>query len=319
MQESGTYDFDVRSPGSRRDAWIDYVAGVAWSLGEEGVPLRGVTAVVDSDVPIGSGLSSSAALELAAAWTLSEQIPPPLDRIALARAAQRAENGFVGVQSGLMDQFASANGRAGHALLLDCRTFDFHALRIPDGAVLVAIDTRVPRRLATSEYNARRRECERGVALLGERHAGVSSLRDVTLGMLRDATDVLDDVTLRRCRHVVEENDRVLAVGNALVQDQLDLIGPLFAASHASLRDLYEVSSPELDGLVEIASSVPGVIGARMTGAGFGGCTVNLVRQDAVEQLREAVASEYPRRFGHEAGFHVVRAVDGAGRVDVAD
>ncbi|HYI22285.1 MAG TPA: galactokinase [Candidatus Limnocylindrales bacterium] len=317
VQERGTYDFDVLSPGTRRDAWIDYVAGVAWSLGEDGVPLRGVTAVVDSDVPIGSGLSSSAALELAAAWTLSERAPPPLDKIALARAAQRAENGFVGVQSGLMDQFASANGRAGHALLLDCRTFDFHAPRIPADVVLVAIDTRVPRRLAASEYNARRSECERGVALLSQRHVGVSSLRDVTPGMLREATDLLDSVTLRRCRHVVEENDRVLAVGNALVQDQLDLIGPLFAASHESLRDLYEVSSPELDGLVEIASSVPGVIGARMTGAGFGGCTVNLVRDDAVEDLREVVAREYPRRFGRDAGFHVVRAVDGAGVLDL--
>jgi galactokinase len=311
-QEQGVHEFHVRDPGEPQGSWRDYVAGVARSLRERAVPLRGVSAVVDSTIPTGAGLSSSAALEVAAAWTLAADVPPPIDRLALARAAQQAENEYVGVKSGLMDQFASSLGRAGHALLLDCLTFDYHPIPLPAGTRLVAIDTHSPHRLGASEYNARREQCECGVALLAQRHPGVRSLRDVTRGMLRDATDLLDPETLRRCRHVVEENERVLAAGNALVNGRLEEVGLLFAASHASLRDLYNVSSPELDALVEIATAVPGVIGARMTGAGFGGCTVNLVRDDAVEALREAVAREYPRVAGREAGFYVVDAVDGA-------
>src|SRR5687768_11816368 len=174
--------------------------------------------------------------------------------MALARAAQKAENEYVGVRSGLMDQFASAHGRAGHALMLDCRTFDFHALPLPNDVTLVAIDTRTPHKLGASEYNARREQCERGVALLATRFPEVRSLRDVSAGMLRDSADLLDEETMNRCRHVVEENDRVLATGNALVNGQIELLGPLLAASHASLRDLYEVSSRELDTLVEIAT-----------------------------------------------------------------
>ena len=316
LQQPGEYEFDVGAPGGPQETWRDYVAGVASVLGTLGVPLRGVTAVIDSEVPVGAGLSSSAALELAAAWTVSATVPPPLPQMELAKAAQRAENEYVGVQSGLMDQFASSFGRAGHALLLDCRTFDYHEIPLPQGTRLVAIDTRSPHSLATSEYNARREQCERGAALLATRHPGVRTLRDVTPGMLRDAGDLLDDETLRRCRHVVEENERVIAAGNALADGQLDLLGQLFAASHASLRDLYNVSSPDLDALVEIATEVPGVIGARMTGGGFGGCTVNLVRDYAVEHLRAAVTTEFPKRAGREPGFYVVDAVDGAGLVE---
>ena len=315
LQESGEEDFALDAPGEPQETWGDYVRGVVTVLKERGVPLRGVTAVLDSDIPVGSGLSSSAALELAAAWTVSERVPPPLDPLALAQAAQQAENEYVGVNSGLMDQFASANGRAGHALLFDCKTLEHQAIPLPTDTRLVAIDTRTPHRLEASEYNARRAQCERAVAALATRYAGVESLRDVTIGMLREAGDLLDEQTLRRSRHVVEENDRVIAAGNALADGQLELLGELFAASHASLRDLYEVSSAELDALVEIASNVPGVIGARMTGGGFGGCTVNLVRTDAVEPLRDAVAREYPQRAGREAGFYVVDAVDGAGVV----
>jgi galactokinase len=315
MQTAQTLEFDLRSIGPRRDEWIDYAAGVAQVLQGQGIELRGVDAVVDSNIPVGAGLSSSAALELAAAWTLSATVPPPMPAMALARAAQRAENEYVGVQCGLMDQFASSHGRAGHALLLDCRTFDHHAIKLPPDTSLVALDTRTSHKLGASEYNARRAQCERGAAALATRHPGVASLRDVTPGMLRDAFDLLDEETLRRCRHVVEENERVLAAANALANGQLEMLGLLFAESHASLRDLYEVSSPELDALVEIASRVPGVLGARMTGAGFGGCTVNLVRSDAVDALRQAVEAEYPRRFGREAGVYVVDAVDGAGEV----
>jgi galactokinase len=233
----------------------------------------------------------------------------------LAQLAQRAENEYVGVACGLMDQFASANGQAGAALLLDCRSLEYRPVLLPRGLAIVVLDTNSPRRLAASEYNSRRADCERGVALLATRYPGVSSLRDATVPMLEATADVLGAQVLRRCRHVVEENGRVLEAVAALEAGDLDAVGRLFAQSHVSLRDLYDVSSPELDALVDIATSVPGVIAARMTGAGFGGCTVNLVDEDSVEALRAAVAGEYPVRMGRQAGFHVVDAVDGAGVV----
>ncbi len=161
LQEAATGGFDVNDPGSPREEWVDYVAGVAWSLGERGVPVRGVRALIDSDIPAGSGLSSSAALELAAAWTLSVEIPPPLPTMALAQAAQRAENEYVGVRSGLMDQFASSHGQPEHALLFDCRSLEYRPIGLPPGHVLVALDTKSPHRLGSSEYNARRAQCER--------------------------------------------------------------------------------------------------------------------------------------------------------------
>lgn len=314
-QEGQAPAFEIGAHGQARGAWSDYVAGVAWSLADRSVDIRAVTAVVDSEIPIGAGLSSSAALELAAAWTLSASVPPPLAPMELARAAQRAENEFVGVKSGLMDQFASSLGEAGVALMLDCRSLEYRPVALPDGLTLVALDTQSPHRLGASEYNARRAQCERGVAALVTRHPGIESLRDVTVEMLLGAIDLLDEETMRRCEHVVRENERVLQAAAALDSGDLDAIGRLFAESHASLRDLYEVSSAELDGLVEIAYAVPGVVGARMTGAGFGGCTVNLVHDDAVGALRQAVTAGYRQRSGREAGFYVVDAVDGAGLV----
>ena len=315
LQEGPGREFNVASPGEADGDWSDYVAGVAWSLGGVGVPLRGVTAVIDSTLPLGAGLSSSAALELAAAWTLSADMPPHLPTMQLAQAAQRAENEYVGVKSGLMDQFASAHGRANTALLFDCRSLEYRPVELPSGVRLIAIDTKSPHRLGSSEYNARRAQCDAGVEAMAARHPGINSLRDVTIEMLTSAADVLDEETMRRCEHVIRENARVLETAAALESGHLETVGQLLAESHASLRDLYEVSSDELDALVDIAASVPGVIGARMTGAGFGGCTVNLVREDAVEALRGAVEQEYPRRAGHEAAFYVLEAVDGAGPV----
>jgi galactokinase len=313
LQEATRGEFDAGDPGPRRGDWTDYVAGVGLGLARAGVPSRGVAAVVDSTIPIGSGLSSSAALELAAAWTLSPAVPPPLAPTDLARLAQRAENEYVGVACGLMDQFAAVHGQAGAAVLLDCRSAEHRTIALPSSLAIVVLDTNAPRQLAASQYNLRREDCERGVRLLATRYPGISSLRDVTAEMLDAAPDLLDEQTLRRCRHVVEENRRVLRAVAALEAGDLATLGRLFAESHASLRDLYEVSSPELDALVDIATSVPGVVGARMTGAGFGGCTVNLVRHDAVESLRDAVASDYPPRTGRQGSCLVVEAVNGAG------
>lgn len=304
--------------GSPRGEWIDYVAGVARALVEAGHGVGGFRGVLDSTLPISAGLSSSAALELAAAWALlasgggADEHP---DRLTLARLCQRAENEYVGVKSGLMDQFAASCGRQGHALLLDCRSLEYRAVPIPDEIAIVVVDTGVRRRLAASEYNERRAECERGVAILAARGEQVESLRDATVEMLERARPDLGDETYRRCRHVIEENVRTIAAVAALELGDRAALGELFAASHSSLRDLYEVSSPALDVAVEIATATPGVIASRMTGAGFGGCTVNLVERGAVAAFEQAITREYAPRTGFTPRVYRVTAAEGAGMV----
>lgn len=308
--------FSLDAIGPPQGSWVDYVAGTAVMLTELGVPLRGLRGVLASTLPIGAGLSSSAALELASAWSLCGPGGPPIDRMALARAAQRAENEYVGVRCGLMDQFAASFGVAGAALLLDCRTLDHRPVELPlTTHALVVCHTGSTRHLDESAYNARRAQCERAVAVIGQREPGVLALRDVTWPMLERARGRLDDETVRRCQHVISENARVLAAEEALAAGDLPALGRLWAESHASLRDRYEVSSPELDALVEIATSCPGVVAARMTGAGFGGCTVNLVERAAFPAMREAIEREYPARTGLAPRIWVVSPVEGAGPV----
>jgi galactokinase len=314
-QTGDTIEFDATEPGPRQGGWRDYVAGTAWAMLEAGLPTRGFTGVLESTVPVGAGLSSSAALELASAWALSGGVPPPTDPLTLARIAQRAENDYVGMRCGLMDQFASAAGVAGAAVLLDCRTLEHRAVPIPDGLVLVVAHTGVPRSLTGSAYNERRAQCEAAVAVLARHDPAVRALRDVGPDLLERYADELDPVVLWRARHIVEENERVLQTERALGSGDLDEVGRLFAASHASLRDLYEVSVPELDALVGLAASTPGVVASRMTGAGFGGCTVSLVRADEVERLTQRIGREYPALTGREPRVWSVRAVAGAGVV----
>jgi galactokinase len=298
-----------------RGEWIDYVAGVAKVLIGAGHEVGGFRGVLSSTLPAQAGLSSSAALELAAAWALLSAGGSTVDRMDLARLCQRAENEYVGIKSGLMDQFAASCGVAGHALLLDCRSLEYRSVAIPEGVSLVVVDTGAKRRLVGSEYNERRAQCERGVAILAARGEPVRALRDATVEMLDTAAEDLGDVTYRRCRHIVEENMRTLAAVGALETADRAALGKLFAASHASLRDLYGVGSPELDAAVAIAIATPGVVAARMTGAGFGGCTVNLVESEAVGRLRAAIERDYTARTGLVAHVYEVHAADGAGRV----
>ncbi len=305
--------FELDAIGSPREEWIDYVAGVAQALAERDVPMRGLRGVIASDLPISSGLSSSAALELGAAWALAVE-RPPLEPMEMALVGQRAENSHVGVRSGLMDQFAVAFGERGAALLLDCRSREHETVPLPlERARLVVCDSQAPRELANSAYNERREQCELAVAQLRAAGEVVNSLRDVDMLMLDRHAARLDPVARARAHHVVAENERVLATVAALRQGDLAAVGRLFAESHASLRDLYQVSSAELDALVEIAQATPGVIGARMTGAGFGGCTVNLVEPDALERFTEAITGEYPGRTGREATVYPVTPVNGVG------
>ena len=290
------------------------MAGTAWALTEAGLPLRGLRGVIAPDLPENSGLSSSAAIELASSWALLGAAADSVDRRDLARFCQRAENGYVGVQSGLMDQFASSCGVADHALLLDCRSFDWRPVAFPAGVDLVVLHSGSRRKLDGSAYNERRAQCEAAVASLAELDPSIQTLRDVTPAMLAAGRHRMDPLVARRAEHIVAENDRVKATVEAMEAGDLPALGQLFAAGHASLRDLFEISSPELDALVEIATSVPGVIAARMTGGGFGGCTVNLVRPDAIDALEAAILERYPARTGLTPMVLRVVAADGAGR-----
>ena len=289
-----------RFAGSR--GWRDYLRGVVWALADSQYAIAGADIAIKGDVPKGAGLSSSAAIELALAGALTTAAAITIDRTLLAVLCQRAENFFVGVQSGIMDQYAAALGKAGHALLIDCRSLESEPVPLPPGIAIVVIDSKVTRRLADTPYNRRREECEEAARTLG-----LDSLRDATTQMLSDLSGDL----LKRIRHVVSENARVLAAVQALRTGDLDWLGALMAASHASMRDDYEASSPEIDLLVELAQQADGVIGARVTGAGWGGCTANLVHEDAVDTFAAQVSGEYARRTGLAAEVHTCRAVDG--------
>jgi galactokinase len=312
-RERDGFDLDALPPKAGR--WLDYVVGTAWALDEAGLALTGLRGVIASTLPAGAGLSSSAAIELASAWALLDASAATIDPFALARLCQRAENGFVGVQSGLMDQFAVACGVAGCAVLLDCRSLEWRAIEMPPDVELVVCHTGSPRHLERSEYNLRRSQCDAAVAELAALDPSIRSLRDVTRERLATAADRLDPIAFRRAEHVVTENARVEATIAALAAGDMAAIGRLFAESHASLRDRFEVSSPELDAMVEIATGVPGVMAARMTGAGFGGCTVNLVRPGAIGALRAAVERDYPAQTGLTPRVLPVHAADGAGRM----
>ncbi len=289
--------------------WRNYARAVAWALREAGHELRGADLAVSGDVPPGTGLASSAALEVALAGALAAVSEAGISERELALCALEAENRFVGVQCGIMDQFAAALGREGHALRIDCRSLQVKHIPLPveeRGMAIVVIDSRVPRGLEATPYNQRRQECARAAELLG-----VESLRDTNEEMLEGKRSTLPATLYRRARHVVSENARVLAAADALRGGDLAGLGDLMYESHRSLRDDFEVSVPELDLLVDLAREVDGVLGARLTGAGFGGCTVNLVRLDALDAFRTRVLEEYGRRTDLAGEIYVCRAVNG--------
>jgi galactokinase len=306
---------DLDAPGERDGSWRDYVAGTAWALLEAGARVGGFRGLLASDLPMGAGLSSSAALELATALALGGGSPPIDDPMLLAETARRAENEFVGVPCGLMDQFAVTCGRAGHALLLDCRSLEHEAIPLPASVALLICDSGVARRLATSAYEARRDECRRAVTLLVAAGVVAASLRDVDISTLEDHRAALDSVAFRRARHVVTENARVRATVSALRIGDLDSLGKLFGASHASLRDDFEVSTADLDRLVEVAVAAPGAIGARLTGAGLGGAVLALVAVESADAAIEHIRAAYRTPSGSPTSVRRVHAADGARQV----
>ncbi|HOG46754.1 MAG TPA: galactokinase [Anaerolineae bacterium] len=295
--------------------WSNYVRGVARELQAAGVALRGIDAVLQGNVPIGAGLSSSAAFEVATALAFLATSQAEMDRVQVALLAQRAENRFVGMQCGIMDQFISALGQAGHALFIDTRDLSHRPVPLPAATRVVIGDTMTRRGLVSSAYNERRRQCEEAVRILQGVLPGVRALRDVTPEDLARYGDLLPPLVRKRAAHVVSEDARVLAAVRALEEGQAAEFGRLMDASHASLRDDYEVSSPQLDLMVELARQAPGCLGARMTGAGFGGATVSLVREGEVSAFVAQVAGAYEARTGLKPEITVTAAAAGAGIV----
>ena len=302
----------VDTSGNPLPQWSLYPAAVAWTMHSKGYPVTGLQAVIASDLPMRAGLSSSAALEVAFALVFQTLGNIELDRMQIAQLCQLAENRYIGVQCGLMDQFAVCHGVARHALYFDTRSLEWQPIPLPGDTVLVIADSGKKRELVNSAYNQRRQECQLAVQFIQQRDQNVHSLRDVSKQDFETFVDLLPEVVERRARHVVEEIDRVERSALALVEDDAAAFGALMLAGHASLRDLYEVSCEELDFLVETASKQAGCIGARLTGAGFGGCTVNLVQKQYADDFCDALQSAYLDHYSMELRTYICRADRGA-------
>jgi galactokinase len=310
------FDLDRLISGVEHD-WSDYIRGTLIELQADGAALQGTDLRITSDLPVGAGLSSSAAIAVAVGYALLDSAGLPIDRVKLALAAQRAENRHAGIQSGIMDQFISANARAGQAILLDTRALTFDYLPLPTAATFVVANTMVKHSLATSGYNARHAECSAGVAVLAAQYPGVRALRDVTIEQLEAARDGLSDVVFRRCRHVITENARVLVAGAALERSDFGEFGRLMNASHVSMRDDFEISAAEVDAMVDLAQAFgSSVFGARMTGGGFGGSTVNLVAASDVDAFVRYIVPAYRAATGIEPAVYLGVGAAGAGVVE---
>ena len=287
--------------------WAEYLKGVAWALQGDGYALRGWQGILAGDIPIGAGLSSSAALEMATARAFAAVSDINWDAPAMARVGQRAENEWVGVNCGIMDQMISAGGQASHALLIDCRSLATEAVPLPPDSTVAVLDTSTRRGLVASAYNERRSQCEAAAQFFG-----VPALRDVAIEQIEARAAELDEVIARRARHVVTENARTLQAAEAMREGDAGVLGQLMNASHASLRDDFKVSSTELNAMVACAQDTAGCFGARMTGAGFGGCAVALVQSGAAEAFATTVAGCYKAATGHSAQVYICQATNGA-------
>ena len=304
LQENASFSLDDLRPGAA-NGWLAYAAGVAGALLEQGFPLRGLDGVIESDVPLGAGLSSSAALELAIARGLAAVSGIPWEPLSMALICQRAEDAWVGLHCGIMDQLIGACGVAKHALLIDCRDLSHRAVPLPSGVSVVVLDTAKRRGLVDSAYNERQQQCAAAAAV-----CGAKALRDLTLADLSRAN--LDPLTVSRARHVITENARTLAAADAMERGDAAQLGTLMNESHESLRADFAVSCAELDQMVEIARSQPGCLGARMTGAGFGGCAIALVEDSAIPKFIPEVAAQYTATTDLRPTLFVCRASNGA-------
>jgi len=307
FDEAAEFSLDNLHKGK---GWPEYIKGVAWAFQVEGHGLKGWEGVMTGDVPIGAGLSSSAALELAAARAFAAVSDLEWEPVKMARLGLKAEVEWVGLNCGIMDQMICAAAQAGHALFLDCRSLDFEQIPLPGGLSVAVLDTATRRGLVDSDYNERRAQCDAAV-----RFFGVRALRDVDTQTFEARASQLDPLTRRRARHVIRENERVSQAVAAMRRGDMERLGGLLDASHASLRDDFEVSSPALDSMVEIARQAAGCFGVRMTGAGFGGCAVALVRAEKVQEFSLHVAQEYTRQTGLTPSVYICQAAAGASLV----
>lgn len=293
--------------------WHEYLKGTAWALQNAGYALRGWEGVITGDVPVGAGLSSSAAVEMVTARAFLALSGTEWNAGEMAKLGQKTENQWIGVNSGIMDQMISAAGEAGHALLIDCRSLETRSLPVPADHAIVVLDTATRRGLVGTAYNERRAQCEAAA-----RHFGVKALRDVSISEFEAHAAELDETTRKRARHVISENQRTLDAADAMAANNPEKLGNLMIESHISMRDDFEISSPALNTMVEISLATDGCIGARMTGGGFGGCAVALVRDDAAQTFIETVAPEYERQTGHTPALYLCYPSQGASIVDQA-
>lgn len=305
---------------NERKTWTNYVRGVIRQILLKSLAVMPFRAVISGNVPVGSGLSSSAAIEVATAFALDRMFSLSIPPVELALLCQRAEHDFVGVKCGIMDQFISALGKEDHALLIDCRDLSYRAVPLRlEGFSLVIADSRAPRELASSAYNERRAECDEGVRLLSGKFPGIASLRDISEKDFRESENSLPEKIRRRCRHVISENARTLKAARALEEENLASFGKLMTESHLSLRNDYEVSSEHLDILVNAALEGNECLGSRLTGAGFGGCTVSLVRTEKIPVFRERLTRIYKEKTGLAPWIYTSRACRGAGAEKLPD
>jgi galactokinase len=303
-------EFDIAKLKHEKAGWIEYLKGVAWCLQDAGMQLHGWEGVLAGDVPLGAGLSSSAALEMATARAFAAVSDIAWDAVAQAKLGQRSENQWIGVNCGIMDQLISATGRAGHAMLIDCRSLELQPAPLPKGVAVVVLDTATRRGLVDSAYNERRSQCEAAAAFFQ-----VRALRDVSVAMFEAMDGQLQATTRRRARHVISEDERTVQAVEAMRRGDIATLGQLMNESHVSLRDDYEVSSDALNAMVEAAQAHKACYGARMTGAGFGGCAVAIVKADEADDFVAATSRAYQARTGNQPAVYVCTATDGAAMV----
>ena len=319
LDMNDSHEFSTGSQCHSPKHWPDYLMGVVDQFVKGSFPIGGFNCVFGGDIPIGAGLSSSAALEAGLAFALNAIFDSGIDDLSLVKLAQKAENEFVGVRCGIMDQYINIFGRQGIVLRIDCRSLDHQKYAFDYPVAIVLFDTRVSHSLASSEYNKRRMECSEGVAVIRKKYPGVTHLRDVSVSMLAEFQGSMSETVYQRCLYVVEEIDRLLRACEALERRDLDTFGRHMYETHAGLSLKYGVSCPELDYLVELVQGRAGVYGARMMGGGFGGCTINLVEKDALEDLSALVGEHYGKRFGTEPRRYITSVAPGTRTVTVHD
>ena len=312
------FEFTVSDLKFSGKGWPNYLMGVVDQLNKRGSKLKGFNCVFGGDIPIGAGLSSSAAVEAGLAFALNNIFDLKIDKIDLVKLAQKSENEFVGVKCGIMDQYINIFGKSDNVLRIDCRSLEYEYFPFDfENVSIVLFNTNVSHSLASSEYNQRRKECSDGVSVIKNHYKQVESLRDVSVDVLNEFKSKLDPVVYKRCKYAVEENDRLLDACTALSKHDLDKFGSLMYQTHEGLSSDYQVSCPELDYLVELTKDNPNIHGSRMMGGGFGGCTINIIDNNAVEEIEKFIMHEYKKKFNKDATVYVTSISDGTNTITI--